>query len=212
MTRTTLLAVLCLSTLAACGDKEATTPEDDDDWGLEGGGGTGGGDDTGAACGSTYGFVSGTVTGPYTSDPNPHARVRAYDEDLGEVYDAEMAGDGDYELNVPGGVRYSLYAYEGDCFSSDVRVTIEECEEYEVDIEIIDCDVADMKNISGGRGAGSITAAQFLQRFIKEGTPWAHLDIAGVAWSTKDKPTVPKGGTGYGVRLLDAFVAEHYEK
>jgi len=76
----------------------------------------------------------------------------------------------------------------------------------------IDCDVADMKNISGGRGAGSITAAQFLQRFIKEGTPWAHLDIAGVAWSTKDKPTVPKGGTGYGVRLLDAFVAEHYEK
>lgn len=76
----------------------------------------------------------------------------------------------------------------------------------------IDCDVADMKNISGGRGAGSITAAQFLQRFIKEGTPWAHLDIAGVAWTTKDKPTVPKGGTGFGVRLLDAFVAEHYEK
>ncbi|GAB4356800.1 MAG: leucyl aminopeptidase [Kiloniellaceae bacterium] len=76
----------------------------------------------------------------------------------------------------------------------------------------IDCDVADMKNISGGRGAGSITAAQFLQRFIKEGTPWAHLDIAGVAWATKDKPTVPKGGTGFGVRLLDAFVAEHYEK
>ncbi len=76
----------------------------------------------------------------------------------------------------------------------------------------IDCDVADMKNISGGRGAGSITAAQFLQRFIKEGTPWAHLDIAGVAWATKDKPTAPKGGTGFGVRLLDTFVAEHYEK
>jgi len=78
--------------------------------------------------------------------------------------------------------------------------------------KLIDCDVADMKNISGGRGGGSITAAQFLKRFIKEGTPWAHLDIAGMAWSTKDKPTVPKGGTGYGVRLLDAFVAQNYEK
>ena len=76
----------------------------------------------------------------------------------------------------------------------------------------IDCDIADMKNISGGRAGGSITAAQFLQRFIQNGTPWAHLDIAGMAWSTKDKPTVPKGGTGYGVRLLDAFVAANYEK
>ncbi|HMA15658.1 MAG: leucyl aminopeptidase [Bacteroidota bacterium] len=76
----------------------------------------------------------------------------------------------------------------------------------------IDCDVADMKNISGARAGGSITAAQFLQRFIKDGTPWAHLDIAGVAWNTKDKPTVPKGGSGFGVRLLDAFVSEHHEK
>ena len=76
----------------------------------------------------------------------------------------------------------------------------------------IDCDAADMKNIGGGRAGGSITAAQFLQRFIKNGLPWAHLDIAGVAWSAKEKATVPKGGTGFGVRLLDAFVAETYEK
>jgi leucyl aminopeptidase len=76
----------------------------------------------------------------------------------------------------------------------------------------IDCDVADMRNIGGGRAGGSITAAQFLQRFIKDGTPWAHLDIAGMTWGTKDKPTVPKGGTGFGVRLLDAFVAENFEK
>lgn len=76
----------------------------------------------------------------------------------------------------------------------------------------IDCDAADMKNIGGGRAGGSITAAQFLQRFIKQGTPWAHLDIAGVAWSTKEKPTAPKGGTGFGVRLLDNFVSENYEK
>jgi leucyl aminopeptidase len=78
--------------------------------------------------------------------------------------------------------------------------------------KLIDCDAADVKNIGGGRAAGSITAAQFLQRFIKEGTAWAHLDIAGVAWSTKEKATVPKGGTGFGVRLLDHFVAENCEK
>ncbi len=71
-------------------------------------------------------------------------------------------------------------------------------------------DAADMKNISGGRGAGSITAAQFLARFVEE-TPWAHLDIAGVTWSKTDDPTVPKGGTAFGVRLLDRLVADHYE-
>jgi len=68
---------------------------------------------------------------------------------------------------------------------------------------------ADMKNI-GGRPAGSITAAQFLQRFVNK-TPWAHLDIAGVAWSNKEADTVPKGGTGYGVRLLDRLVRDNYE-
>ena len=76
--------------------------------------------------------------------------------------------------------------------------------------ELINCDAADMQNI-GGRWGGSITAAQFLQRFIKEGTPWVHLDIAGTTWSKKVKPVVPKGGTGYGVRLLDRVVADHYE-
>jgi len=69
-------------------------------------------------------------------------------------------------------------------------------------------DIADMKNV-GGRPAGSITAAQFLARFI-DNTKWAHLDIAGMAWSSKEKPTVPKGATGFGVRLLDRFVADHY--
>jgi leucyl aminopeptidase len=74
----------------------------------------------------------------------------------------------------------------------------------------IDCDAADVKNIAGNRAGGSITAAQFLQRFVNE-VPWAHLDIAGMAWSKKDAPTVPKGATGYGVRLLDRLVAEYYE-
>jgi len=72
----------------------------------------------------------------------------------------------------------------------------------------IKSDIADMKNV-GGRPAGSITAAQFLARFI-DNTKWAHLDIAGMAWSTKEKPTVPKGATGFGVRLLNRFVADHY--
>jgi leucyl aminopeptidase len=76
--------------------------------------------------------------------------------------------------------------------------------------KLLKSEAADMKNISGGRGAGSITAAQFLQRFVGK-TPWVHLDIAGVTWSSKDAPTVPKGGTGFGVRLLDRLVADYYE-
>jgi leucyl aminopeptidase len=76
--------------------------------------------------------------------------------------------------------------------------------------KMLKSDAADMKNISGGRGAGSITAAQFLQRFVNK-VPWAHLDIAGVTWSKKDAPTVPKGGTAFGVRMLDRLVADHYE-
>ena len=75
----------------------------------------------------------------------------------------------------------------------------------------MDSDAADVKNIGGGRAAGSITAAQFLQRFVDK-VPWAHLDIAGMAWSSKDAATVPKGATAFGVRLLDRFVAQHYEK
>jgi leucyl aminopeptidase len=74
----------------------------------------------------------------------------------------------------------------------------------------IDSDAADVKNIGGGRAAGSVTAAQFLQRFVDK-VPWAHLDIAGVAWSSKDSATVPKGATAFGVRLLDRFVARYYE-
>ncbi len=75
--------------------------------------------------------------------------------------------------------------------------------------KLINSNAADMQNI-GGRGAGSITAAQFLKRFVGK-TPWSHLDIAGVTWSKEDKPTSPKGGTAFGVRLLDRLVANHYE-
>ena len=57
-----------------------------------------------------------------------------------------------------------------------------------------------MKN-TGGRNAGSITAAQFLKRFVGD-TPWAHLDIAGTAWTTEELPYLTKGATGFGVRLV----------
>lgn len=77
--------------------------------------------------------------------------------------------------------------------------------------EMLKCDIADMKNISGGRGAGSITAAQFLKRFVNE-VPWAHIDIAGVAWAEKAKPTVNKGPTGFGVHLLDHFIQKNFEE
>jgi leucyl aminopeptidase len=73
----------------------------------------------------------------------------------------------------------------------------------------LNTDGADMKNVAG-RDGGSITAAQFLQRFVNK-VPWAHLDIAGMAWSNSVSPIVPRGGTGYGVRLLDRFVRENYE-
>ncbi len=70
-------------------------------------------------------------------------------------------------------------------------------------------DIADMKNV-GGRPGGSITAAQFIQRFVNS-KPWAHLDIAGMAWSSKDSPVTPKGATAFGVRLLDRLVADNFE-
>lgn len=75
----------------------------------------------------------------------------------------------------------------------------------------IDSPAADMKNISGGRDAGSAIGAHFLKRFIQDGVKWAHLDIAGVAWSNKDRTGVPKGASAFGVRLLDKYVADRFE-
>ena len=76
--------------------------------------------------------------------------------------------------------------------------------------KLIDSSIADIKNI-GPREAGSITAAQFLKRFVDEGVAWAHLDIAGMAWHDKDGPVYGKGATGYGVRLLDRYIADKHE-
>jgi leucyl aminopeptidase len=125
---------------------------------------------------------------------------------------------------LTGAIIVSLGTYQAGLFSNDDelagrllaagRETGEEVwrlplsERYDKDI---DSAIADMKNVGKGREAGSVTAAQFLQRFVN-GVPWAHLDIAGMAWMKRDDdPTVPKGASGYGVRLLDRLVRAHYE-
>jgi len=77
--------------------------------------------------------------------------------------------------------------------------------------KLINSPIADMQNINYSGGAGSITAAQFLQRFVTSKTPWAHLDIAGMAFSKKAANLNPGGATGFGVRLLNQLIEEHYE-
>jgi len=77
--------------------------------------------------------------------------------------------------------------------------------------KLMNSKTADVQNINYAGGAGSITAAQFLQRFILNKTPWAHLDIAGMAFSKKAANLNPGGATGYGVRLLNKFIEENYE-
>jgi len=75
---------------------------------------------------------------------------------------------------------------------------------------LIDSAIADMKNV-GPREGGAITAAQFIRRFVDDGVKWAHIDMAGMAWSDKASAAADKGATGYGVRLLDEYVAEALE-
>lgn len=76
--------------------------------------------------------------------------------------------------------------------------------------KLLKSNIADMMNV-GGRAAGSITAAQFLQRFVKDGTPWIHLDIAGVASVKSDTTLAPKGATGWGVMALDRLIRDKFE-
>ncbi|RBP17125.1 leucyl aminopeptidase [Roseiarcus fermentans] len=75
--------------------------------------------------------------------------------------------------------------------------------------KLIDSKIADMKN-TGGRHGGSITAAQFLQRFVKD-TPWAHIDVAGVAMGSPSSDINSSWGSGWGVRLLNRLIADAYE-
>ena len=78
--------------------------------------------------------------------------------------------------------------------------------------KLIDFAIADIYNVGPPGKAGSITAAQFLQRFVDEGVKWAHLDIAGMVWAAKPGAVWDKGATGYGVRLLDRFIADNFER
>jgi leucyl aminopeptidase len=77
---------------------------------------------------------------------------------------------------------------------------------------LLDTPNADMKNI-GGRLAGSITAAQFLQRFVGKGIPWAHIDVAGTAMkpSNRHDPRETSFGTGFGARLLNRWISDNFE-
>ena len=77
--------------------------------------------------------------------------------------------------------------------------------------KLINSKIADMQNINYVGGAGSTTAAQFLQRFIINKTPWAHLDIAGMAFSKYGGALNSGGATGYGVRLLNKLIEDNYE-
>ena len=77
--------------------------------------------------------------------------------------------------------------------------------------ELIKTPLADVKN-SGGRPAGTITAAEFLKRFVKDETPWIHIDIAGVAHVPSERLLSGKGATGWGVMALNRLVADHYEQ
>lgn len=77
--------------------------------------------------------------------------------------------------------------------------------------KMIDSDIADVRNISTGRGGGATTAAQFLQRFTKNHPKWAHIDIAGVTFKGKGDSFAKKGATGFGVRLLNRLIQDYYE-
>ena len=124
---------------------------------------------------------------------------------------------------LTGAIVVALGSYKAGLFSNDddlaeaLRAAGEETgeelwrmplgERYDKDIE---SDIADMKNVGKAREAGSTAGAVLLKRFVGN-TPWAHLDIAGVAWTKSDESITPKGATGFGVRLLDRFVADRWE-
>jgi leucyl aminopeptidase len=114
---------------------------------------------------------------------NEHGAVYSNDDGLAAKLVAAGDGSGDKLWRMPLGAAYD---------------------------KLIDSPIADMKNV-GPREGGSITAAQFIQRYVEKGTLWAHLDIAGMVWASKPGATWDKGATGYGVRILDRFVRDNLE-
>jgi leucyl aminopeptidase len=114
---------------------------------------------------------------------NEHAGIFANDEDLAARLLAAGTDSGDRLWRMPLGAAYD---------------------------KLIDSPIADMKNV-GPREGGSISAAQFIQRYVEKGRPWAHLDIAGMVWAGKPGATWDKGATGFGVRVLDRYVRDNLE-
>jgi leucyl aminopeptidase len=114
---------------------------------------------------------------------NEHAGLFSNDDDLADALTKAGKASGDPLWRFPLGSAYD---------------------------KLIDSPIADMKNV-GPREGGSITAAQFIQRFVDDGVKWAHLDIAGMVWAGKPGAVWDKGATGFGVRLLDRFVADNFE-
>jgi leucyl aminopeptidase len=114
---------------------------------------------------------------------NEHGGIFANDDDLAGKLLAAGTKSGDRLWRMPIGAAYD---------------------------KLIDSPIADMKNV-GPREGGSISAAQFIQRYVDKGRPWAHLDIAGMVWASKPGAAWDKGATGYGVRLLDRYVRDNLE-
>ncbi len=117
---------------------------------------------------------------------NEHAGLYSNDDDLAQSIVSAAQAEGEPVWRMPLGAAYD---------------------------KLIDTPNADMKNIAGKPVAGSIVGAQFVKRFVKDGTPWAHLDIAGTAWKSGpyEDPLSPAWATGYGVRLLNRLIANKYE-
>jgi leucyl aminopeptidase len=125
-----------------------------------------------------------TLTGAIIASlANEYAGLFSNDDDLAAQLTAAGQASGDKLWRFPMGATYD---------------------------KMLESAIADMKNV-GPRFGGSITAAQFLQRFVDKGTPWAHLDIAGTVWADKAGATWDKGATGFGVRLLDRYVRDNIE-
>jgi leucyl aminopeptidase len=116
---------------------------------------------------------------------------------LGHEYGGLFANDDDLALQLSGAGKAS----------GDKLWRLPMGEAYN---KIMDSQIADMRN-AGSRDAGSITAACFLGRFVEEGVKWAHLDIAGMVWADKPGTLHDKGATGFGVALLDRFIADNFE-
>ncbi len=107
-----------------------------------------------------------------------------------------------------------LFSNDDELASDVLRLGIQTGEEFwrlplsETYDKQIDSEIADMRNTGTVRGGGATIAAQFLQRFVQSGNKWAHLDIANVAWNKRGTVIAPKGATGFGVRILEAFAKE----